>query len=117
MHLPARADGVDIDAKAKSAAQSLVIVDFTLRNENTSRQGSGQGIVLNKDGVDLISDSLISESLPKEWITDIKVRLPGKNFEPTPAKFLGRTATGSSPISRPIRRWMHRPLIRARPAN
>lgn len=89
--LAARADGVDIDAKAQSVAKSLVIVDFTLRNENTSREGSGQGILLSKDGVILISDSLISESLPKEWITDIKVRLPGKNFEPTPATFLGRT--------------------------
>jgi len=88
--LPARAE-VDIDAKAKSVAQSLVIVDFTLRNENTSREGSGQGILLSKDGVILISDSLITESLPKEWITDIKVRLPGKNFAPVPAAFLGRT--------------------------
>ena len=86
----ARAE-VDIDAKAKDTAKSLVIVDFTLRNENTSREGSGQGIVMSKDGIILVSDSLISESLPKEWITDIKVRLPGKNFEPTPATFLGRT--------------------------
>jgi serine protease Do len=86
----ARADA-DIDAKAKAAAQSLVIVDFTLRNENSSREDSGQGILLNKDGVILIANSLISENLPKEWITEIKVRLPNKNFEAQPAKFLGRT--------------------------
>jgi serine protease Do len=90
MTSPARAE-VDFDAKAKAVAQSLVIVDFTLRNENSSREDSGQGILLNKDGVILISNSLISESLPKEWLTEIKVRLPNKNFAAQPAKFLGRT--------------------------
>jgi serine protease Do len=87
---PARAD-VDFDAKAKDVAKSLAIVDFTLRNENSSREDSGQGIVLSKDGVVLISGSLISEGLPKEWITEIKVRVPGKNFESVPAHMLGRT--------------------------
>src|ERR1051326_1410505 len=85
-----RAD-VDFDAKAKEVTRSLLIVDFTLRNENSSREDSGQGILLNKDGVILISGSLISENLPKEWIAEIKVRLPGTNFESQPAKFLGRT--------------------------
>ena len=89
--VPAAYAEVDFDAKTKSVAQSLAIVDFTLRNENTSREDSGQGLLLNKDGVILIAGSLIAESLPKEWVTDIKVRLPGKNFEAQPAKFLGRT--------------------------
>jgi serine protease Do len=86
----ARAD-VDIDAKARDAAKSLVIVDFTLRNENSSRTDSGQGILLSKDGVILVSGALISESLPKEWISEIKVRLPSDNFAAVPAKILGRT--------------------------
>ena len=86
----ARAD-VDIDATARSAAQSLVIVDFTLRNENSSREDSGQGILLSKDGVVLVSGSLISEAYPKEWITEIKVRTPAANFASVPAKILGRT--------------------------
>ena len=30
----------DIDAKAKAAVKSLVIVDFTLKNENSSREDS-----------------------------------------------------------------------------
>ena len=81
----------DIDAKAQSTVKSLVIVDFTLKNENSSREDSGQGILLNRDGVILIAGALISESLPKEWVTEIKVRLPGKNFESVPATFLGRT--------------------------
>src|SRR4051812_11153028 len=87
---PARAE-VDFDAKAKTVAQALVIVDFTLRNENSSREDSGQGILLSKDGVILIPNTLIPESLPKEWITEIKVRMPNKNFESQPAKLLGRT--------------------------
>jgi serine protease Do len=88
--LAARA-AVDIDAKARATAQSLVIVDFTLRNENSSRTDSGQGILLSKDGVVVVSGALISESLPKEWVTEIKVRLPSANFEAVPATLLGRT--------------------------
>ncbi len=72
-------------------AKSLVIVDFTLRNENSSREDSGQGILLSKDGVVLIAGSLINEGYPKEWVSEIKVRLPGKNFSPVPATMLGRT--------------------------
>jgi serine protease Do len=86
----ARAD-VDLDARAKEVAKSLVIVDFTVRNENQSREDSGQGILLNKEGVVLISGTLINEGYPKEWIAEIKVRLPGKNFTSVPAKMLGRT--------------------------
>lgn len=81
----------DFDALAKTATKSLVVVDFTLRNENTSAESSGQGVVLSKDGVILIAGRLISENLPQEWITEIKVRVPGKNFESVPAKMLGRT--------------------------
>jgi serine protease Do len=81
----------DMDAMAKTVSQSLVIVDFTLRNENSSREDSGQGILLSKDGIVLVSGNLISEALPKEWISNIKVRLPSGNFEAVPATVLGRT--------------------------
>src|SRR4051812_29128825 len=76
----ARAEGIGLDAKAREVAKSLVIVDFTVRNELQSREDSGQGILLSKEGVVLISGGLISEAWPKEWLTEIKVRLPGKNF-------------------------------------
>jgi serine protease Do len=82
---------VDFDGQAKNAVKSMVIVDYTVRNQNLSAENSGQGIVLSKDGVILIAGRLISENLPKEWITEIKVRVPGKNFESVPAKMLGRT--------------------------
>lgn len=87
----AAAQSADIAAKTEQVVKSLVIVDFTLRNENSSREDSGQGIVISRDGVILISGSLISEGFPKEWVHDIKIRLPGKNFEAFPAKLLGRT--------------------------
>ncbi len=85
-----RAD-VDIDARAKEVTKSLVAVEYTLRNENASHEEAGQGILVQKDGVILISGSLMSENYPKEWIKDIKVRLPWKNFTSVSAKFLGRT--------------------------
>jgi len=87
---PARAQ-VDIDAKAQEVAKSLVIVEYTLRNENVAREESGQGILIHADGVILISGSLINESIPRDYIKDIKVRLPQKNFASIPVKFLGRT--------------------------
>lgn len=86
-----RAAGADIAALTDQAMKSLVQVEYTFRNENTSREEVGQGIVLNKEGVVVISGGLIPEGMPKEWIKDVKVRLPGKQFTTVPAKFLGRT--------------------------
>jgi S1-C subfamily serine protease len=85
----AKAD-TDIDAKAKEVAKSLVVVEYTIRNENASAQESGQGILISKDVI-LISGALIPEALPKDWLKELKVRLPLKNFTSVPAKFLGRT--------------------------
>jgi serine protease Do len=87
---PAHAD-VDLDAKAAEVVKSMVVVEYTLRNENASQEQSGQGLVVGKGGVILIAGSLIPESVPHEWIRDIKIRLPSKNFSSVPAKFLGRT--------------------------
>lgn len=81
----------DVDAKAREVAKSLVIVEYTLRNENGSREESGQGIVVHKDGIVMISGGMIPDALPKEYIKDIKIRQPGKNFHPVNATLLGRT--------------------------
>lgn len=81
----------DIDAKSKEVVKSLVVVEYTLQNENASRQESGQGILIHKDGIILISGGLIPEGFPKDWVKDLKVRLPLKDFTSVPAKFLGRT--------------------------
>ncbi|HUO08070.1 MAG TPA: PDZ domain-containing protein [Phycisphaerae bacterium] len=88
-----RADA-DITAVANEVTKSLVAVEYTARNENNSREESGQGILIHKDSsgaVILVSGSFISENMPKEWIKDLKVRLPLKNFTSVDAKLLGRT--------------------------
>src|ERR1700743_197067 len=85
-----RAD-VDISAKAAEVTKSLVSVEYTARNENISREESGQGILIHKDGIILVSGSLFSESIPQEWVKDLKVRLPLKNFTSVSATLLGRT--------------------------
>jgi hypothetical protein len=81
----------DIDAKAKEVARSILIVEYTMRNENASRQESGQGLLIHKDGIVLVSGGLLPESFPKDWVKDLKVRLPLKDFTSMPAKLLGRT--------------------------
>src|SRR5271154_6217708 len=81
----------DISAKAAEVTKSLVAVEYTARNENVSREENGQGILIDKSGVILVSGSFISEIIPKEWIKDLKVRLPLKDFTSVPATFLGRT--------------------------
>jgi len=47
--------------------------------------------VVGKDGVVIISGATMPEGLPREWIKDLKVRLPGKQYTTVPATFLGRT--------------------------
>jgi len=87
----ARADVVDISSIATDVTKSLVAVEYTARNENASREENGQGILIDKNGIILVSGNLISESIPKEWVKDLKVRLPLKDFTSVPATFLGRT--------------------------
>ncbi len=89
----ARADEVpDLDKLAAQAAKSLVLVEYTFKNENGSAEQYGQGIVLNKEGVILVSGVFIPETVPHEWVTRLKVRVPGQHFEAVPATFLGRTS-------------------------
>jgi serine protease Do len=83
---------VDLPALTNNIKKSLVLVEYTYRNQNGASEGSGQGIIVSKDGVILISGSTIPEQLPKDYIKDLKIRLPLKNFTTVPATFLGRTA-------------------------
>lgn len=82
--------GVNIDAASKNVQKSLVLVEWIYRDENTSRERTGQGIVVNNDTV-LVWGNLISENTPKEYVKGIKIRLPGKNFETVKGTLLGRT--------------------------
>ncbi|MEI8196838.1 MAG: PDZ domain-containing protein, partial [Phycisphaerae bacterium] len=73
--------------------KSLVLVEYTLRNENASHEEVGQGIVVDEQaGVVLVAGAFIPEGVPMEWVKDIKIRVPNKKFTTIPAQFLGRTA-------------------------
>lgn len=76
---------------ARNISASLVLVEVTLRNENGSREEAGQGILLNDQGVILVSGGLLPEIVPLDFIKDIKVRAPGGKFQSVPAKILGRS--------------------------
>jgi S1-C subfamily serine protease len=81
----------DLAALAPQVAKSLVLVEYTFKNENGSQEEFGQGIVLNKEGTVLISGSFIPEAIPPAWIMRLKIRVPAQHFQTVPAMFLGRT--------------------------
>ena len=81
---------VDIDAVAQKVRKSLVLVEWRYEDENTPREEIGHGIVVSPDTV-LVWGGLISESIPKDYVKSIKIRLPGKNFTTVKATLLGRT--------------------------
>jgi S1-C subfamily serine protease len=82
--------GVDIDAAAKTVQKSLVLVEWSYVDENTTSERAGQGIVVSKDTV-IVWGNLISENTPKEYVKRIEIRLPGKNFDTVKGTLLGRT--------------------------
>ena len=87
--------GADVGKLVDKTLPSLVMVEYTAHNENLSREEVMQGIVVSKDGVVIVPGSMLPEALPKEWIKDLKIRVPGKQFAPVPATILGRTADRS----------------------
>jgi len=74
-----------------SVARSLVVVEYSIRNELGSHELIGQGILLNRDGVILVAGDLFNEGFPTAWYQDIKIREPGRQSVAIPATFLGRT--------------------------
>lgn len=77
-------------------SKSLVVVDYTAENElHKTRKVSGQGILLTKDGVVLISGSMLPDELPLAYVHHLVIRLPRGTLRKIPAEFLGRTADGS----------------------
>lgn len=87
----AQAD-VDLAVLTEKTARSIVLVEYTWRNENASREEHGQGLVLNKDGLVLIPGTFIPEQLPRDYVREIKVRVPAAHFTTVKATLLGRTA-------------------------
>lgn len=96
---PAPAAGTDSHVNlAKfipSVARSLVFVQYTAKDEfNKSTKVDGQGLVLNKQGVVLISGTLIPPVLPLSYIHHLKICVPGGKRHKVDATYLGRTVSG-----------------------
>ncbi len=78
-----------------AAARSLVAVRYTATDEfGKSTKIDGQGLLLNKQGVVLISGSLIPPVIPLSYIRHLRVCTAGVNDKPVPAVYLGRTVSG-----------------------
>ncbi len=78
-----------------SIVRSLVFVQYTAKDEfNKSSKVDGQGLVLNKQGVVLVSGSLIPPILPLSYIHHLKICIPGGKLQKVNATYLGRTVSG-----------------------
>ena len=76
-------------------ARSLVVVQYTAENEfHKTNKLSGQGIVLNKKGVVLVSSDLIPQDIPLDYIRHLKIRIALGDMPKIPAEYLGRTVDG-----------------------
>jgi S1-C subfamily serine protease len=76
-------------------ARSIVVVQYTAENEfHKTNKLSGQGIVLNKKGVVLVSSDLIPQDVPLDYIHHLKIRIARGDMPKIPAEYLGRTVDG-----------------------
>jgi len=76
-------------------ARSLVVVQYTAENEfHKTNKLSGQGVVLNKKGVVLVSSDLIPQDIPLDYIRHLKIRIAQGDMPKIPAEYLGRTVDG-----------------------
>ncbi len=77
-------------------SKSLVVVEYTAENElHKTSKVSGQGIVLTKSGVVLVSGSLLPDELPLAYVRHLVIRMPRGTLRKIPAEFLGRTSDDS----------------------
>ena len=76
-------------------ARSIVVVQYTAENEfHKTNKVSGQGIVLNRQGVVLVSSDLIPQDLPLDYIRHLKIRTAEGDMPKVSAQYLGRTVDG-----------------------
>ena len=76
-------------------ARSLVVVQYTAENEfHKTNKLSGQGVLLNKKGVVLVSSDLIPQDIPLNYIRHLKIRITTGDMPKIPAEYLGRTVDG-----------------------
>jgi hypothetical protein len=94
-------------------AQSLVIVQYTAENEfHKTNKVSGQGIVLNRQGVILVSSDLIPQDVPLDYIHHLRIRVVRGDMPKVAAQYLGRTVDGLFCYIRALK-----PLVDAPPLN
>ncbi len=87
------AASADLTQVAANVAKSLVYVQYTAENEfHKTRKANGQGVLLTKSGVVLVSQELFPIELPSYYIKTITIRLPRGSYAKIPATFLGRSA-------------------------
>ncbi len=76
-------------------ARSIVVVQYTAENEfHKTNKVSGQGVVLNKKGVVLVSSDLIPQDIPLDYIHHLKIRIVHGDMPKISAQYLGRTVDG-----------------------
>jgi len=89
-----------VQAKVSTAqidhiAKSLVWVKYTAENEfKKSTKLRAQGIVLNKQGVVMVTSDLFPDALPLSYFHHLKIKLPFGHMKSVPAKYLGRSPDG-----------------------
>jgi len=76
-------------------AKSLVWVKYTAENEfKKSTKLRAQGIVLNQQGVVMVTSALFPPVLPLSYIHHLKITLPFGRMKTIPAEYLGRSSDG-----------------------
>ncbi len=76
-------------------AKSLVWVKYTAENEfKKSTKLRAQGIILNKQGVVMVTSALFPAGLPLSYFHHLKIKLPFGRMKTVPAKYLGRSPDG-----------------------
>ncbi len=82
-------------ARIDHVAQSLVWVKYTAENEfKKSTKLRAQGIILNKQGVVMVTSALFPASLPLSYFHHLKIKLPFGRMKTIPATYLGRSPDG-----------------------
>ncbi len=82
-------------AQIQQVAKSLVMVKYTAENEfKKSTKLSAQGIVLNKQGVVMVTADLFPEALPVSYFHHLKIQLATGRMKTIPAEYLGRSPDG-----------------------
>ena len=103
-------------AQIQQVAKSLVIVKYTAENEfKKSTKLSAQGIILNKQGVVMVTSDLFPLALPLSYFHHLKIKLPTGRMKSVPAEYLGRSPDGVMCYVRALKPLNLPPLVIHKP--